>query len=283
MVVTIIGLGLIGGSLALSLRELKFADKFIGVDNNKDHQEEAIKLGLVDECQDFENAIQNADAIFIAIPVNFIASMLPDILNMVQPHQLVVDFGSTKSNICKAVATHPKRGQFVAAHPMAGTEYTGPSAAFSTLFKGKMNIICEREKSHQKMLERSIELFKSLEMNTIFLDADAHDKHIAYVSHLSHVSSFTLALTVLDVEYDERNIFNMAGSGFESTVRLAKSSPEMWGAIFAENKENVSDALDNYINYLEAFKAAIDQGNEDKLKEMMGMANDVRRVLKSNN
>ncbi len=282
MTVTIIGLGLIGGSLALSLRQLKFADRFIGVDNNEQHRQKALELGIVDECQDMEMAVQNADTIFLAIPVNHIANVLPKVLDLVEPHQLVIDFGSTKSSICNGVADHPKRGNFVAAHPMAGTENTGPSAAFSGLFNGKMNIICEREKSDQKMLERSIELFRSLEMNNIFMSAEAHDKHIAYVSHLSHVSSFTLALTVLDVEYDERNIFNMAGSGFESTVRLAKSSPEMWGPIFTENKENVSNALDNYINYLEAFKAAIDRGDENTLTEMMAMANDVKRVLSNN-
>lgn len=281
MTVTIVGLGLIGGSLGLSLRELKFADTFIGVDKNIQHQNQAVELGIVDECLEFDDAIRKADVIFLAIPVNHISRMLSAVLDNIAPHQLVVDFGSTKAGICNAVTNHPRRGQFVAAHPMAGTENTGPTAAFDGLFKGKMNIICEREKSDQKMLERSIELFRSLEMNTIFMDSTAHDKHIAYVSHLSHVSSFTLALTVLDVEYDERSIFNMAGSGFESTVRLAKSSPDMWGPIFKENKDNISNALDSYITYLEAFKAAIDRGDEATLQEMMRMANDVKRVLKS--
>lgn len=281
MTVTIIGLGLIGGSLGLSLKALNFAKNFIGVDINDDHKKQAIDLGIVDECLSLEEGIEKGDVIFVTIPVNHIVSTLPKILDRIKDHQLVIDLGSTKSTICKVVTDHPKRGQFVAAHPMAGTENTGPSAAFKDLFQGKMNIICEREKTDQKMLERAIEIFHSLEMNTTFMDGDAHDKHIAYVSHLSHVSSFTLALTVLDIEHDERNIFNMAGSGFESTVRLAKSSPDMWGPIFAENRQNISESLESYITYLEAFKGAIDRGDQDALKEMMGMANGVKRVLKS--
>lgn len=279
MNVTVVGLGLIGGSLALSLKESGFANKIIGVDNNEDHTSKALELNLVDECQDLETAITNSDLILIAIPVNAIVEILPRVMSLID-QQIVMDFGSTKEAICEVISKHQKREQFVAAHPMAGTENTGPSAALSGLYNNKVNIICEKEKSSEQALKIALKLFEDLSMNIIYMDPVEHDKHIAYVSHLSHISSFMLGMTVLDIEKDEKNIFNMAGSGFQSTVRLAMSSPEMWAPIFNQNSKNVKSALTEYIRYLEVFKEALEEHNSEKMLELMKEANDIRRVLK---
>ncbi|MCR9252954.1 MAG: prephenate dehydrogenase [bacterium] len=279
MNITVVGLGLIGGSLALSLKESGFAKKIIGVDNKENHTSEALELNLVDECQDLETAIANSDLILIAIPVNAIVEILPKIMSLIDL-QIVMDFGSTKEAICETISNHPKREQFVAAHPMAGTENTGPSAALSGLYSGKVNIICEKDKSSERALKTALKLFQELSMNVIYMDPVEHDKHIAYVSHLSHISSFMLGMTVLDIEKDEKNIFNMAGSGFQSTVRLAMSSPEMWAPIFNQNSKNVKSALTEYIRYLQIFKEALEEHNSEKMLELMKEANDIRRVLK---
>ncbi len=279
MIVTTIGLGLIGGSIALELKANNFADQVIGVDNNPTHQQQALALGLVDGILPLEAGLSIADLVIIATPVDVTTQLLPQILANIDGFTTVLDVGSTKSEICKIAGASPLRDRFVAAHPIAGTENTGPTAAHRGLFSNKTNIICEREKSNPQALRLVEKLFECLRMKNIYMDAAAHDKHIAYVSHLSHISSFTLGLTVLEIEKNEKTIFDMAGSGFESTVRLAKSSPEMWAPIFDQNSENLVVALDEYIHQLQQFKQVIQHREKQQAKNKMKKANDIRRVL----
>ena len=278
MKTTIIGLGLIGGSIAIDLRKAGVATSLIGVELNKDHATKALELGLVDEIKPLEEAL-DVDLIITAIPVNSIRTVLLKILDSIDDKTIVVDTGSTKSLICKAVADHARRKQFVAAHPIAGTENSGPDAAFSGLFVGKTNIICEKEKSSTESLAMANRIFEALRLRTIFMDPVEHDKHVAYVSHLSHVSSFLLGQTVLDIEKDEKNIFNLAGSGFASTVRLAKSSPDMWAPIFEQNAEYLSQALLEYIMHLQKFQYHLMKRDVNELHKIMTKANHIREVL----
>jgi prephenate dehydrogenase len=279
MKVTVIGLGLIGGSIAIDLRKAGLATELVGVDLNSEHARKAVELGLVDKIQTEDKALHQADIVILAIPVNAMCQLLPAVLDAVKSTAVVIDAGSTKSLICRAVANHPKREQLVAAHPIAGTENSGPEAAFSGLFKNKTNIICEKEKSSDHSLEVSMRVFNALGLHTIFMEAEEHDKHVAYVSHLSHVSSFLLGQTVLDIEKDEKNIFALAGSGFASTVRLAKSSPEMWAPIFEQNLEYLSQALLEYIMHLQRFHYHLMKRDTKELNRIMSSANEIRRVL----
>lgn len=279
MKTAIIGLGLIGGSMAIDLRKAGIASMVIGVDNNMAHARRAAELGFADEITGLEEAVKQADLIISAIPVNAIKNVLFKILDHISDAAIVIDTGSTKSLICKAIEKHPKRGQFVAAHPLAGTENSGPDAAFSGLFSQKTNIICEKEKSSQGALEAASRIFSALGMRTIFMDPVEHDKHAAYVSHLSHVSAFLLGQTVLDIEKDEKNIFNLAGSGFASTVRLAKSSPDMWAPIFEQNAEYLSQALLEYIMHLQKFQYHLMKRDVNELHRIMTGANHIRKVL----
>ena len=279
MKATIVGLGLIGGSFALGLRKIGLATELIGVDLNADHCDKAVALGLVDEVLSEDKALAQADLVVLAIPVNALNPFLPFVLDIIKPGAVVIDAGSTKSSICKIIANHPKRAQFVAAHPIAGTENSGPAAAFHGLFKDKTNIICEPDKSSEQALGLATKIFNALEMKTIFMEADEHDRHVAYVSHLSHVSSFLLGQTVLDIEKDEKNIFDLAGSGFESTVRLAKSSPDMWAPIFEQNAEYLSQALQEYIMHLQRFHYHLMKHDTKELHRIMSKANEIRRVL----
>ena len=279
MNVTIIGLGLIGGSLARDLRSSGFATQLIGVDSNEAHGTEAIHLGLVDEVKSIPDAVKGADLVILAIPVDAARKTIGSILDHIEPKTVVTDMGSTKNGICQLIETHPKRGQFVASHPIAGTEHTGPSAAIDGLFADNVAIICNREQSGTDALERVEKMFETLQMKVINMNAAEHDEHIAYVSHLSHISSFALGNTVLEIEKDEKSIFNMAGSGFASTVRLAKSAPSMWAPIFEQNHENISVALGTYIEKLIHFKKLIDAKDVKALASLMSDANEVRRVL----
>ena len=280
MNIAIVGLGLMGGSLSLSLKEQNSKYYFIGVDKDPVHRDMAVSLGLVSKCVDLPTAVREADLIFLTVPVDVIEQLLPEVLDQISHEQVVIDLGSTKERICQAVRQHPNRGQYVAAHPMAGTENTGPEAALVGLYNGKINILCETELSNDQAVDQAQEIFKALGMRIIHMDASAHDKHVAYVSHLSHVSSFMLGLTVLDIEKDEKNIFNLAGSGFQSTVRLAMSSPAMWAPIFSQNSRHISSALEEYIHHLQDFKNWIDRHDSEKMTEAMQQANDVRRILK---
>jgi prephenate dehydrogenase len=279
MKTTIVGLGLIGGSVALGLRRAGIATELIGVDANAANGLKAVEIGLVDKILTEDKALSTADLIVLAIPVNALNAFLPAVLDSVKKGAVVIDGGSTKTSICKSVANHPKRNQFVAAHPIAGTENSGPTAAFDGLFKGKTNIICEAGKSSVEALNTAMKVFDALEMKTIFMEADEHDKHVAYVSHLSHVSSFLLGQTVLDIEKDEKNIFDLAGSGFASTVRLAKSSPDMWAPIFEQNVEYLSQALLEYIMHLQKFHYHLMKRDTKELHRIMSKANEIRRVL----
>lgn len=277
MNITIIGIGLIGGSLALSLKG--FQTQIIGVDTNSKHCNQAIEIGLVDEILPLEEAVPKSHLIILAIPVDAARKLLPYILDNISDNTVVTDMGSTKSGICETVRKHRNRKNYVAAHPIAGTENSGPKAAFSSLYKGKTTIICEKERSADFALAMVEKMFKILEMNVIYMNPVEHDRHIAYVSHLSHITSFVLGLTVLDIEKDEKKIFDMAGSGFASTVRLAKSSPDMWAPIFAQNSKSISHALDAYIEKLQDFKQMIDNQKSERTYKLMEEANDIRRIL----
>jgi prephenate dehydrogenase len=279
MKVTIIGLGLIGGSIAIDLRKAGLITELTGMDRNQDHAAKALELNLVDRIDTEGKTLSSADLIVIAIPVSVLSQLLPSILDAVKKGAVVIDTGSTKSQVCKAVASHQNRGQFVAAHPIAGTENSGPTAAFSGLFQNKTNIICEKEKSSPQALALAEKIFAALGMNTINMDAGEHDKHVAYVSHLSHVSAFLLGQTVLDIERDEKNIFTLAGSGFSSTVRLAKSSPDMWAPIFEQNAEHLSQALLEYIMHLQKFQYHLMKRDVNELHKIMKDANRIREVL----
>ena len=279
MIVGVIGLGLIGGSAALSLKKRGFAEKVIGVDHNEEHTRQALDLGIADEIQSLDQVIKEADLLLLAIPVTSAKHIINEILNQLPAGKVVVDMGSTKKGISDACDSHQNRNQFVASHPIAGTENSGPSAAFDGLYDHKKTIICDKEKSNEQALFTVQEMYKTLGMELVYMNAEEHDLHIAYVSHLSHISSFTLGLTVLDIEKDEKNIFNMAGSGFASTVRLAKSSPDMWAPIFEQNRDNISDALGAYIKHLQEFKSIIDSNETQLSHNMMEKANDIRRIL----
>jgi prephenate dehydrogenase len=279
MKVTIIGLGLIGGSIAKDLRKAGIAKHLVGVDHDQVHAEKALELNLVDEILPLEKALPVTDLVIVSIPVNAIQESITQFLSLISDKTIVIDAGSTKSIICVKAKGHPRRKQFVAAHPISGTENSGPTAALDGLFKNKMNIICERESSGPEALKVAEKVFKALGMKTIFMDPKEHDKHVAYVSHLSHVSSFLLGQTVLDIEKDEKNIFALAGSGFASTVRLAKSSPDMWAPIFEQNSTYLKKALEEYISHLQRFHQHLVNKETDKLYEIMVQANEIRRVL----
>lgn len=279
MNLTVIGTGLIGGSMALDLRKAGVAKHIIGVDANPAHASRALALGLVDAILPEGDALAKADVVLLTIPVNIMAALLPVILDAVPDGAVVIDCGSTKSKVCAAVRQHIKRKQFVAAHPLAGTENSGPDAAFGGLFNGKTNIICEQENSSAEALLVAEKIFRALGMKTIFMEAEDHDKHVAYVSHLSHVSSFLLGQTVLDIEQDEKNIFDLASTGFASTVRLAKSSPAMWTPIFEQNVEYLGQALLEYIMHLQRFHYHLMKRDTKELNRILTSANQIRRVL----
>ncbi len=281
MKVAIIGTGLIGGSLALALKLNGFASWIIGVDHNQDNLEKALSLGIIDEGSLLEDIYGNSDIILLSIPVNAIEKLLPQILDQINESTIVADLGSTKERICKSVEKHPKRGNYVAAHPIAGTENTGPEAAFAQLYENKQLIICESEKSNPEALKLITAMFNQLKMNLIEMTPSHHDLHIAYVSHLSHISSFSLAQTVLNKESTEPEIFKMAGGGFSSTTRLAKSSPEMWNPIIAQNKENILKALQEHIENLQGFWQAIEDDDSAQIRQLMEKANKVKDKLKS--
>ena len=277
MTIGIIGLGLIGGSIAKECRRAGY--KVLGADASEKHKEQAVDFDVVDEVMSVDDLVAASDVIGLCIPVDLIAEKIPLVLNKIKWNQVVFDVGSTKRGICEAVRDHVKRSRFIAAHPLAGTEFSGPKAAVFDLFKGKKNIICEEGLSDEDALRKVVDIFNLLGMQSLFMQADDHDKHMAYVSHLSHISAFTLSLTVLDIENDEKQIFNLASTGFESTVRLAKSNPKTWSSIFENNSEYLSTALGSYINHLSEFKRILDEGDKSKSIELMERANEIKRVL----
>jgi prephenate dehydrogenase len=280
MNVCIVGLGLLGGSFSLALRKEHEDVSMKGVDINEDNCRKAVELGIADEIVSFEDGVSSSDLIVLATPGNVLIKQIIIALDIMKPDAILTDLGSTKETLAKAVENHPRRSRYVAAHPMAGTENSGPEAAFASLMHHKTMIICDRAKSDSDAVEKLEGLLKSFQMRIAYMNSKEHDRHIAFVSHLSHITSFVLGATVLDKEKDERSIFAMAGSGFSSTVRLAKSSPDMWAPIFSQNKKNVLTALDAYINKLEYFKEIITNDDEKASYELMHHANEIRRVLR---
>ena len=279
MNVFIVGIGLIGGSMAKDIKRLNPNSKIYGVDNNTSHLEEALALDLIDIKSSY-NDLNLANIVIVSIPVDVMVTELPKILEEVNDDCVVMDAGSTKAALCKSLENHPKRRNFLACHPIAGTEFSGPSAAIDGLYQGKTNIICEVEKTAFKLQEKALDLFQQMGMRIRYMNPEAHDKHIAYVSHLSHISSFMLGKTVIEKEKNERDIFDMAGSGFESTVRLAKSSPAMWTPIFKQNKENVVETLEEYIRNLEDFKQLLLKDDYKGVYNEMNNTNKIKEILK---
>jgi len=278
MKLAIIGVGLIGGSFAKDVKRLHPTTEVYGIDSNAQNLDKSLELGFIDKKSSYKD-LQGMDMVFVAIPVDVLVEELPKILDIVSEETVVFDAGSTKALICKTIANHPKRRNFLASHPIAGTEFSGPEAAIENLFKGKANIICEIEKTAVKLQEKTLQLFQEIGMRIRYMNAEAHDKHIAYVSHLSHISSFMLGKTVIEKEKNERDIFDMAGSGFESTVRLAKSSPAMWAPIFKHNKDNVIETLTEYILNLEHFKKMIEEDNFEGVYREMNNTNKIKQIL----
>lgn len=282
MKLTVIGLGHIGGSYAMSLREAGAVGSITGSDLNPLHEQEALRMGMIDEALPMEAAVRAADVVLLAVPVQAACQLLPQILDILPPQALVMDVGSTKQSICTAAAGHPRRERFVATHPIAGTENSGPAAAMTDLLAGKKAIICEAEHSAGDALEQVHKLYTALQMDILNMNAAEHDVHLAYISHLSHLTSFSLALSVLRAEKEEARIFQFAGSGFDSTARLAKSSPAMWTPIFTDNKQPLLDVLDRYMGILSEFREQIISDDQQGLQNNMEEANQIRRILEGN-
>ena len=279
MRLAVIGIGLIGGSLALSLKKKGFVTNVIGVDNNPDHQAEALRLGIVDEIMTLEDAVKLSDIIAIATPVNIAEKLLPSVLDLVD-QQVVFDLGSTKEAVAQIASAHAKKGRFVPTHPMWGTEFSGPSAAQSDAIENKATVICNKEQVDADALLTVERLYKTLGMHIVSMNATKHDIHVAYVSHISHITSFALANTVLEKEKESDNIFELASGGFDSTVRLAKSNAATWVPIFMQNKENVLDVLNEHISQLRKFKSCLEKENFEYLSDLIENANGIKRILK---
>ena len=277
MKLTVIGLGLIGGSMAKDLRKARFTQEITGVDANAENAAEALRLGIIDRIDSLESAVAKADMVIIAIPVDKVLNTLTKVLDLISDQTTVIDVGSTKKLIAEAVENHPKRRNYVAAHPMSGTENSGPTAALEGLFEGKINIICDQEKCGPQHLAFAEKVFQVLGMDIAYMTADEQDHSTAFISHLPHAAAFALANAVLDKE-DREIIFDLASGGFNSTVRLAKSSPEMWGPIFQQNKQYIVESLDVYIKHLKAFRKSIESDPEEMMA-LMKNANRIRGIL----
>ena len=278
MKIGIIGLGLMGGSFALDIKT-PFPNSIIyGIDNSAENLNKAEEIGLIDLIISYKD-LRKMDLILVAVPVSHSLNLIPKVLDLINSNTLVFDVGSTKQAICELLNDHPKRGNYLAAHPMAGTEFSGPEAAQKGLYVGKTNIICEFEKTDIKLRKLALKIFNNLEMKTIYMDPKSHDIHVAYVSHLSHISSFMLGKTVIEKEENENNIFDLAGSGFESTVRLAKSLPETWTPIFLQNKGNLVLAIEEYVSNLNLIKELILNENESALSEILNNTNRIKEIL----
>lgn len=281
MKVGIIGLGLIGGSMAVDLRRRGFADEVLGVEADPVNAAAAEKIGLADRIVSFEECVGQADLVVLAVPVGAAVKMLPQVLDrFAGQKKVVIDVCSTKEQLARAVKYHPERRRYVGTHPMAGTEYSGPWAAMPGLFDGHAGIICDAEEADPKAVRVVERLYETLNMRTIYMNSSNHDVHTAYVSHISHVTSFALALTVLDKEKDEKHIFDLASGGFSSTVRLAKSSPDMWTPILTQNRDNVLHVIDTYIDKMQAFRTAIEEGDEDAIRGLIEESNKIRRIIR---
>lgn len=280
MIATIIGVGLIGGSLALSLKEKGIANWIIGVDFNEANLKRAQELKIIDEASNIDDAMERSQLIILAIPVDAMLKALPSILDKITKRHVIMDVGSTKEQILELVSGHPQRGRFVAAHPMAGTEYSGPEAAIPNLFAQKTMVLCDVKNSDEDALELIETVVDQLSMRIVYMNGTEHDLHTAYVSHISHITSFALALTVLKKEKEQGRIFELASGGFESTVRLAKSSPDMWVPIFKHNRHNVLDVLEEHIKQLEQMKQLLQDEDYDTFYKLIQKSNKIRKILK---
>ena len=278
--VGVIGLGLIGGSLALDLRRRGFASRTLGVEKDSVAAQAALTIGLVDEVTDLDTCVKEADIIVVAVPVGAAVKLVTQILDKIGDNQIVIDVCSTKEQICRDTQYHPRRSRFVSTHPMAGTEYSGPWAAQPGLFDGRACIFCDSEESAPEALKQIENMYAVLNMRPLYMRAAQHDVHTAYVSHISHVTSFALALTVLDKEKDEKHIFDLASGGFSSTVRLAKSNADMWVPILTQNHDNVLHVMDTYIEKMKAFREAVASYDEDKIRELITEANKIKKILR---
>lgn len=274
----VIGVGLIGGSLALDIKKNNPDITVFGIDSNQEHLSQAESLNVIDKSAGYKD-LSHADLVIVSIPVDATVKHISEILDLISDNTIVIDVGSTKEDICLQVANHERRRNFLATHPIAGTEFSGPKAAIHGLYKDKTMIICEVEKTAFKLQEKALKVFSDIGMRIRYMNPKAHDKHIAYVSHLSHISSFMLGKTVIEKEKNERDIFDMAGSGFESTVRLAKSSPEMWTPIFQQNKTNVIETLDEYIKNLNSFKECMINNDFESVFNQMKETNHIKDIL----
>jgi len=278
--ITIVGVGLISGSFSLALKDRGLVKNVIGVSRTRASIDKAMELGIIDEALSLEEAVKKSDLIYVAIPVDVTVPVMRQIIDIIGEKQIVADAGSTKHVLCAALAERPLRRRFVATHPMWGTEYSGPEAAVKESFAGRTCVICEKEKSDPDAVETIEEVYRRLGMNLVYMDPVSHDVHAAYVSHISHITSFALANTVLEKEKEGDTIFELAGGGFESTVRLAKSSPAMWAPIFMQNRENVLDVLNEHISQLRKFKSSLEKENYNYLVELMENANKIRKIIK---
>ena len=278
MNIAIIGLGLMGGSFALDVKSVISNSIIYGIDSSDLNLSNALELGLIDQAISYDDLFK-MDLVLIAVPVSHSLIIIPMVLDKINDDALVFDVGSTKETICEVLKNHPKRSNFLAAHPMAGTEFSGPKAAHKGLYLGKTNILCEFEKTNLKLREFALDIFDKLNMQIIYMDPKSHDVHIAYVSHLSHISSFMLGKTVIEKEKNEKNIFDLAGSGFESTVRLAKSLPETWTPIFLQNKNNLIIAIEEYVSNLNDLKKIIKKNDEQKLSSILNDTNRIKEIL----
>ena len=279
MKAAVIGIGLIGGSFALTLKDKGICEEVIGVDNSERNRAKAVELGLVDRTLPLDEAIPAADLIVLATPVDSIPLLAVKVLNKVD-RQVVIDMGSTKQELCEVIAQHPRRGRFVATHPMWGTEYSGPEAAVHDGFEGRTVVLCDGAESDPDALKLVEDIYRKIGMPIKYMSSEEQDTHTAYVSHISHITSFALALTVREKEREEEHIFDLAGGGFESTVRLAKSSPETWAPIFMQNKYNVLDVLREHIHQLQIFRRLLEKDDTEGLKQMMQRANRINRIIK---
>ena len=278
--IAIVGVGLIGGSIALTLKEKGFATKILGVGRRETTIQKALELGLIDEKATLEDAVSRSEIIILAVPVDALKEMLPGVLDKISDQQVVIDVGSTKEKFLHTIKDHPMRKRFVATHPMAGTEYSGPEAAQNNLFSGKSTVLCDVEDSDKDAVNLIKEMYDVLGMRVIYMNAEAHDVHTAYVSHISHITSFALALTVLEKEKEEEAIFELASGGFESTVRLAKSSPDMWIPVFRQNRNNVLDVLYEMIHQLKHVKQLLIDEEYDEFYKLIQKANEIKKIIK---
>ena len=277
--ITIVGVGLISGSFSLALKDRGMVRNVVGVSRTRASLDKALELGLIDEALPLEDAVKKSDLIYVAIPVDATIPVMKQVMDLINERQIVADAGSTKGALCASLADHPLRRRFVATHPMWGTEYSGPESAVRDAFAGRSCVICEKEKTDPDALATLEKIYTDLGMNLVYMDADSHDMHAAYVSHISHITSFALANTVLEKEKEEDAIFELAGGGFESTVRLAKSNPAMWLPIFKQNRENVLDVLNEHIAQLRKFKSCLEKENYPYLQELMENANKIGKYL----